>query len=82
VFGAAFERVLSMCRKHGLLKGRAVGTDSTLVDANASLAHKELGCSYEEFILAMRRQDAPEANKGEAIQADRDREGKASNLDS
>jgi len=84
MFGAAFDHVLSMCRKHGLLKGRAVGTDSTLVDANASmdsLAHKELGCSYEEFILAIRRQDAPEANKGEAIQADRDREGKASNLD-
>jgi transposase len=70
VFRAVFDRVLDMCQEHGLLKGRAIGTDSTLVDANASmdsLAHKELGCSYEEFILALRRQDAPDASKGEAI---------------
>ena len=84
VFRAVFDRVLDMCQEQGLLKGRAIGTDSTLVDASASmdsLAHKELGCTYEEYMLALRRQDAPDASKGEAIQADRDREGKAGNAD-
>ena len=83
-FRAVFDRALDICQEHGLLKGRAIGTDSTLVDANASmdsLHHKELGCDYEEFMLALRRQDAPDATKGEAIQADRDREGKAGNSD-
>ncbi len=34
--------------------------------ANASpdsLAHTELGCSDEEFMLALKRQDAPEATR-------------------
>jgi transposase len=84
VFSAVFDYVLGLCEEHGLLKGRAVGTDSTLVDANAgmdSLTHKELGCSYEDFMLALRRQDDAEASKGEAIQADRKRKAKASNQD-
>src|SRR5438874_5205147 len=49
VFRAVFERVLDQCQAAGLLKGRVVGTDSTLVDANASmdnLSHKTLGCTY------------------------------------
>jgi len=82
VFQAVFRYVLGLCDANGMLKGRVLGTDATLVDANAamdSLVHKELGCSYEEFILAMRRQDKPDATKGEAKAADREREGKASN---
>ena len=84
VFGAVFEYVLSICQSSGLLSGRAIGTDSTAIDANASmdsLHHKELGCTYEEYMLAMKRQDAPEATKGEAMASDRDRKGKASNRD-
>jgi transposase len=83
-FGAVFNFVLDACGKHGLLKGRAIGTDSTLVDANAamdSLHHRELGCSYEEYVLAVRRQDAPDATRGEAALADKERVGKASNKD-
>ena len=83
-FRAVFDHVLTACQEHGLLKGRAIGTDSTMVDANASmdsLVHKELGCSYEEFVLALRRQDAPESTKGEAIAADRKRKGKAGNAE-
>jgi len=81
-FRAVGDYVLDVCCSHSLLKGRALGTDSTLVDASASmdsLRHKELGCSYEEFVLALRRQDSPDATKSEARQADRRREGKASN---
>ena len=83
-FGAVFDHVLDVCQHNGLLKGRAVGMDGSLVDANASmdsLRHRELGCTYEEYMLALRRQDAPDATKGEAITADRKREGKASNAD-
>ena len=83
-FRAVVAYVLEVCEKHGLLKGRGLGTDSSQVDANASmdsLRHKELGCSYEEFMLALRRQDHPEATKSEAKEADRRREGKASNAD-
>ena len=83
-FGAVFGYVLDVCQREGLLRGRAVGTDSSLVDANASmdsLRHKELGCSYEEYMLALRRQDAPDATREEAVQADKCRKGKASNSD-
>jgi transposase len=83
VFRAVFERVLDQCQTAGLLKGRAIGTDSTLVDANASmdsLRHKTLGCTYEEYILALRRQDQPDATQAEAAAQDRKRgNGKASN---
>jgi transposase len=83
VFRAVFERVLDQCQTAGLLKGRAIGTDSTVVDANASmdsLRHKTLGCTYEEYILALRRQDRPEATPAEAVAEDRKRgSGKASN---
>jgi transposase len=84
VFREVFSRVLDQCQAAGLLKGRAVGTDSTLVDANAgmdSLRHKTLGCTYEEYVLALKRQDQPEATPGEAKAADKKRSGKASNQD-
>lgn len=82
-FREVFSRVLDQCQAAGLLKGRAVGTDSTLVDANASmdsLRHKRLGCTYEEYIVALRRQDQPTATREEAAAQDRKRgNGKASN---
>jgi len=84
VFHQVFSRVLDQCQAAGLLKGRAVGTDSTQVDANASmdsLRHKTLGCTYEEYVLALKRQDQPEATPSEAKAADKKRSGKASNQD-
>jgi transposase len=84
VFQEVFSRVLDQCQTAGLLKGRAVGTDSTQVDANAamdSLRHKTLACTYEEYVLALKRQDQPEATPSEAKAADKKRSGKASNQD-
>jgi transposase len=85
IFDQVFRRVLDQCQEAGLLKGRAVGTDSTLIDANASmdsLKHKTLGCTYEEYVLALRRQDQPEAGRDDAQNADKKRgAGKASNQD-
>jgi transposase len=82
LFREVFSRVLDQCQAAGLLQGKAVGTDSTLVDANASmdsLRHRTLGCTYEEYVLALRRQDQPQATREEAQAADRQRVGKASN---
>jgi transposase len=83
VFHAVFARVLDQCQAAGLLKGRVIGTDSTLVDAHASmdsLRHKTLGCTDEEYVLALRRQDQPTATREAAAAADRKRgRGKASN---
>lgn len=85
VFDQVFRKVLDQCQAAGLLKGRAVGTDSTEIDANASmdsLKHKTLGCTYEEYVLALRRQDQPDANRDDAKRADKKRgAGKASNQD-
>lgn len=83
VFDQVFRKVLDQCQAAGLLKGRAVGADSTQIDANASmdsLKHKTLGCTYEEYVLALRRQDHPEASREDAKAADKKRgTGKASN---
>jgi transposase len=81
-FRAVFRKVLDLCQEEALLKGRAVGMDSTQIDAHASmdsLRHKTLGCTYEEYILALRRQDLPDATRQEAADSDKDRAGKASN---
>ena len=83
-FRLVFMRVLAQCAQRGLVSGRALGMDSTTVDANASmdsLVHKELGCTYEEFMMALKRQDAPAATKDEAKVADKSRAGKASNAE-
>ncbi len=83
-FRLVFMQVLAQCAHRGLVSGRALGMDSTTVEANASmdsLVHKELGCTYEEFMLALKRQDAPAATREEAKATDKDRPGKASNRD-
>jgi hypothetical protein len=75
-FRAVFSRVLDQCQAPGLLKGRAVGTDSTLVDANASmdsLRHKTLRLTYEEYIVVLRHQDQPSATREETAALDRKR---------
>lgn len=84
VFRLVFMRVLAAGAQRGLVSGRALGMDSTMVDATASmdsLGHKEVGCSYEEFMLALKRQDAPEAPHEEAKASDKERAGQASNRD-
>ena len=84
LFRLVFMRVLAQCAQRGLVSGRALGMDSTTVDTNASmdsLVHKELGCTYEEFMMALKRQDAPAATRDEAKTADKDRTGKARNAD-
>jgi transposase len=64
VFHRVFQYVLAQCAAHGLVRGRAVGIDSTTVAANASMEtiqHRTLGCTYAEYLVALRAQD-PEAS--------------------
>ncbi|MHB9129572.1 MAG: IS1182 family transposase [Armatimonadota bacterium] len=80
-FRLVFMQVLAQCAERGLVRGRALGMDSTTVDASASmdsLVQKELACTDEEFMLALKRQDMPAATPDAAKAADKDRKGKAS----
>ena len=73
-FRAVFDRALEQCVTHGLVRGRALGTDASYVDANASLdslVHRELGGNYDEFMVALRRQDQPDLTVAEAQRQDR-----------
>ena len=85
VFEAIFSRVLAQLAQQGLVKGEHLGTDTVLIDANASmdsLRHREFGCSYAEFVKALYAQPtgaAPAAS--EVASKDAGRPGKASNAD-
>ena len=50
VFEQVFAFVLSLVEEHGLLKGKTVGVDSTLLEANAamkSIVRKDTGEDWE-----------------------------------
>jgi transposase len=84
VFEAILLRVLEQLAEHGLVKGEKLGTDTVLIDANASmdsLRHRELGCSYSEFVKALYAQDSQPASASEIAAKDAQRPGKASNAD-
>ena len=78
VFAAIFVRVLEQLKQAGLVKGEHLGTDTMLVDANASmdsLIHRTFGCTYWEFVRALYSQ----AGAAEAAAKDAKRPGKAYN---
>jgi transposase len=84
VFEAIFLRVLEQLADAGLVKGEHLGTDTVLIDANASmdsLRHRELGCSYSEFVKALYAQEGQPAQAGEIAAQDAGRPSKASNAD-
>ena len=85
VFQAIFSRVLAQLARHGLVKGESLGTDTVLIDANASmdsLCHRQFGCSYAEFVKALYAQPTgatPAAS--EIASQDAARPAKACNAD-
>jgi len=84
VFEAIFTRVLEQLAEHGLLKGKHLGTDTVLVDANASmksLRHRELGCTYSEFVKALYAQDGQALSASQVAARDAQRPKKGSNQD-
>jgi transposase len=83
-FAAIFLRILEQLAEHGLVRGEQLGTDCRLVDANASmdsLRHRELGCSYSEFVKALYAQGSQLASAPDIAAKDAQRAGKASNAD-
>ena len=53
VFEQVFAFVLSLVEEHGLLKGKTVGVDSTLLEANAamrSIVRKDTGEDWEAYV--------------------------------
>jgi transposase len=84
VFEAIFMRVLEQLKQAGLVQGENLGTDTLLVDANAamdSLRHRELGCTYAQFVKALYTQDGHSPSASEIATKDAERPGKASNAD-
>jgi hypothetical protein len=77
-FAMIFRRVLEQLACHGLVKGKHLGTDTVLIDANAaldSLRHREFGISYEEFVRALYSQEATSASEAAAKDAHRPKKG-------
>jgi transposase len=84
VFEAIFMRVLEQLKQAGLIQGENLATDTVLIDANASmdnLRHRELGCTYSQFVKALYAQDGQAPPASEIVAKDAKRPGKASNAD-
>jgi len=84
VFEAIFMRVLEQLKEAGLVKGEHLGTDTVLIDANASmdsLRHRQLGCTYAQFVKALYAQDGAAPPASEIAAKDAQRPRKASNAD-
>ena len=84
VFEAIFMRVLEQLKEAGLIKGENLATDTVLIDANASmdsLRHRELGCTYAQFVKTLYAQDDQAPPASEIATKDAKRPAKASNAD-
>ena len=86
VFEQVFAFVLSLVEEHGLLKGKTVGVDSTLLEANAamkSIVRRDTGEDWEAYVLGLAEADGVEINNNDDLRKfDRKRKDKkASNQD-
>ena len=60
VHAAAFEFVLKLADKQGLLKGKTVGIDSTTLEANAamkSIVRQDTGEDWKEYVAGLMREE-------------------------
>ena len=80
VFEQVFAFVLSLVEEHGLLKGKTVGVDSTLLEANAamkSIVRKDTGEDWEAYVRNIAEDDGVEINSDDDLRKfDRKRKGK------
>jgi transposase len=56
IHAAAFEFVLKLASEQGLLKGKAVGVDSTTLEANAamkSIVRQDTGEDWKEYVVGL-----------------------------
>ena len=59
VYRAAFQRILAIVHRQGLISAFAAGVDSTTIEANASLKHltrKDSGASYLDYVKELMRE--------------------------
>ena len=79
-FERVFALVLAALRKHGLLKGRHLGIDSSVIEANASLrslSERNTEEGYWAYVQRLAREAGVETNDGAALRNfDRHRAGK------
>jgi transposase len=77
--------ILERLRNQGLLKGKTVGIDATMLEANAamrSIVRRDNGESYEEFLKGLAKESGIATPTREDLgRLDRTRKNKASNQD-
>lgn len=80
VFQAAHEVVLEGLRAHGLLKGRHLGIDSSVIEANASLSglvQRNTETSYWDYVKGLAKEAGVDVNDPAAVaRFDRGRKGR------
>ncbi len=81
IYQAALELVLRGLRNHGLLKGRHLGIDSSVIEANASLrelVHRNTEEQYWEYVKRLAAAAGIDPDDTKAVrQFDRKREGRS-----
>lgn len=68
IFEEVFRFVLRCCEDHGLVKGKTVAVDSTLLEANAamsSIVRRQTGEDWKEYIRRLAEQDGVESPSDE-----------------
>lgn len=82
---AAFDLVLTVVAKKGLLKGKTLGVDSSTMEANAalrSIVRRDDGRAYDEFLTDLAKESGIETPTREDLaKVDRKRPKKGSNAD-
>ena len=77
---AIFERILSIAREKGLLKGKTIAVDSTTLEANAamkSIVRKDSGEDWKEYVTRLAKEAGIENPTDEELRRfDRKRQGK------
>jgi len=80
VHAAVFDKVLSIAREKGLLKGGTVAVDSTTLEANAamkSIVRKDTGEDWKEYVGRLAQEEGLENLTAEELRAfDKKRPGK------
>jgi transposase len=78
-----FKLTLQALREHGLLRGRNLGIDSSVIEANASLkalAHRNTEEEYWDYVKRLAAEAGVDPNDAAAVRKfDRKRKGKGSN---
>jgi transposase len=85
IYQEVFLLILSALQKHGLIKGKNVGIDASVIEANAalkSLVNRDTEEAYWEYVRRLASENGVDPNDSEAVRKfDRKRPKKMSNDD-